>query len=101
MTPNVQWVHLDSTACEGEVSEEIPGVGICIEHDRRVHRATLQPTAYSPSAYAEGTHRDDMLPADALSECYDLYASGAWPAENAEANLDEVMSHLGRLLGRE
>lgn len=33
-----QWAHLDDTLCEGEVSEEIPGQGICLDHDRRVKR---------------------------------------------------------------
>lgn len=48
--------------------------------------------------YAEGTHRDDMPPADALAECYDLWVSGAWPDSNALANLEEVMEHVKRLL---
>ena len=48
--------------------------------------------------YPEGTDRDDMLPGDALQECYDLWVSGAWPDVNAEANLEEVMMHVKRLL---
>ena len=51
------------------------------------------------NAYPEGTHRDDMSPIDALIECYDLWASGAWPESNSGPNLDETMDHLGRLLG--
>lgn len=49
-------------------------------------------------AYPENTHREDMEPADALRESYDLWASGAWPDSNAEANLEEVMDHVKRLL---
>ena len=49
--------------------------------------------------YPENTDRDDMAPLDALAECYDLWASGAWPDENAVYNLDEVMAHLSALLG--
>lgn len=53
------------------------------------------PTIAQPQP--EGTHRDDM-PADAaLYECFDLWASGCWPDENAAANLEEVMTHLARL----
>lgn len=48
--------------------------------------------------YPEGTHREDMLAGDALQECYDLWASGAWSDSNAEANLEEVMDHVKRLL---
>lgn len=40
-------------------------------------------------------------PRAALDECYDLWASGAWPDANALANLEEVMCHVGRLLGHE
>ena len=46
----------------------------------------------------EGMHRNDMIPEHALYECFDLWASGAWPVENADANLDEVMEHIARLL---
>jgi hypothetical protein len=49
-------------------------------------------------AYPENTHREDMKPDDALRECYDLWASGAWPDSNAEPNLEEVMDHVKRLL---
>lgn len=100
------WVHATGARageiCNStEISAELPGIGICIDHDRRVNRITLAPEAFKPGAYKEGTHRDDMLPADALSECYDLWASGAWPESNAGPNLDEVMDHLARLFGRE
>ena len=37
-------------------------------------------------------------PRRALSECCDLWGSGAWPESNAGANLDEVMEHVLRLL---
>lgn len=57
-------------------------------------------STYEPKEYPEGTHRDDMDPTDALSECYDLWASGAWPESNSGPNLDETMQHLARLLGR-
>lgn len=50
--------------------------------------------------YPEGTHREDMLSTDALEECYDLWASGAWLDDNVVYNLAEVMSHVGRLIGR-
>jgi hypothetical protein len=46
--------------------------------------------------------RDETLPTysprAALDECFDLWASGAWPDSNAKDNLDEVMAHLERLL---
>jgi hypothetical protein len=42
--------------------------------------------------------RADMSPVDALDECLDLWASGAWPDENAAANLGEVMGYVGELL---
>lgn len=42
----------------------------------------------------------DYDPVLALTECHDLWASGAWPDENAAANLDEVMAHLEKLLFR-
>lgn len=41
-----EWVHyLDTppTVCEGEVSEEVPGLGICLDHDRRVQRQEVEP----------------------------------------------------------
>lgn len=46
----------------------------------------------------EGTHRDDMPAEVALYECFDLWAAGVWEDVNADANLDEVMQHLARLL---
>ena len=48
--------------------------------------------------YPEGTHRDDMRPVDALTECYDMWASGAWDDRNAVYDLAEVMAHVGRML---
>lgn len=53
---------------------------------------------YKPKTYPEGEHRDDMEPMDSLSECYDLWASGAWPDDNALPNLEETMLHIERLL---
>lgn len=47
--------------------------------------------------YPEGTHRNDMAPIDALYECLDMWARGAWSDENAVSNLDEVMAHLNRM----
>lgn len=46
----------------------------------------------------EGTHRDDMSPERALYECLDLWGGGAWRDSEAPANLDEVMTHIARLL---
>ncbi len=37
-------------------------------------------------------------PREALAECHDLWANGAWPDTNAADNLTEVMDHVGRLL---
>lgn len=34
--PEKWWVHLGGDPCFGEISQELPGVGIC-EHDRRVN----------------------------------------------------------------
>lgn len=34
----------------------------------------------------------------ALRECYDCWASGAWPDSNAIANLEETMLHVAKLL---
>ena len=48
--------------------------------------------------------RDDLLPTyrpeKALQECYDLWASGAWPDSNAQYNLEEVMGHIENLLNK-
>lgn len=46
----------------------------------------------------EGAHRDDVAAERALYECFDLWAAGCWPDENALANLEEVMAHIARLL---
>lgn len=46
--------------------------------------------------YPEDTNRADMVPADALQECFDLWASGAWPDEVLADGLREVMHHLLR-----
>lgn len=54
-----------------------------------------------PGDEPEPVDRDDMPPLDALTECLDLWGSGAWPDENAVYNLDEVMQHVDRLVGRE
>lgn len=54
------------------------------------------PDANQP--HAEITHRDDMSPLDALTECHDMWASGAWDDRNAVYNLEEVMAHVRRLL---
>lgn len=36
---NNEWVHtIGGTPCTGEVSEELPNIGICVEHDQRVRR---------------------------------------------------------------
>jgi len=40
----------------------------------------------------------DYNPEMALVECHNLWASGAWPDENAIGNLEETMSHIGHLL---
>lgn len=94
------WVHATGEGagevCNStDISAEVPGTGICVDHDRRVNRVTLAPEAYRGGAYPEGTRRRDMLPADALNECYDQWHSGP------SLNCAEVMSHVGRLLGRE
>lgn len=47
-------------------------------------------------ATPEGTHRDDMEPIQALAECFDLWASGAWDSRNAEYDAEEVRRHLDR-----
>lgn len=57
-------------------------------------------SGYVPNRYPEDTHRDDMAPLDALSECWDLWGSGAWIDENAVYNLEEVMGIVAKLLGR-
>jgi hypothetical protein len=40
-----------------------------------------------------------MSAMDALSECYDLWAGGAWDDRNAVYDLAEVMDRVGKLLG--
>lgn len=35
--PEKSWQHLDGSVCDSEVSQELPGVGICEDHDRRVN----------------------------------------------------------------
>jgi hypothetical protein len=52
----------------------------------------------APASYPEGTHRDDMSPRDALIECYDLWASGAWDDRNAVYDLAEVMGLINHLV---
>lgn len=47
------------------------------------------------------SHRDDMTPEDALEDCYDAWACGAWEQRNDTANLAEVMRHLARLFDKE
>lgn len=42
----------------------------------------------------------DYDPLQALRECHNLWASGAWPDENAVYNLEEVMQHVYSLLNR-
>ena len=37
-------------------------------------------------------------PIEALRECFDLWASGAWPDSNAEPNLAETMEHISGLI---
>lgn len=98
---NEVWIHYvgenAGEVCDSlSISQELPGIGYCEEHDRQVRRVTLSPDAYRPNAYPEGTTRNDMLPADALNECYTQWHDGV-----ANLNLAEVMKHVGRLLGRE
>lgn len=52
---------------------------------------------FQPTPSPEGTLRDDMVPVEALYECWDLWGAGAWDDRNAEYNLAEVMEHLTRL----
>ena len=33
-----------------------------------------------------------------LQDCYDSWASGAWPESNAQANLDYVMSFIETII---
>lgn len=47
---------------------------------------------------ARDTAHPDYDPRVALAECHDLWASGAWPDDNAIPNLGEVMLHVERLV---
>lgn len=51
--------------------------------------------------YPSDTNREDMAPRDALTECLDLWGSGAWDDRNAVYDLAEVMGHVQRLLDTE
>lgn len=51
-----------------------------------------------PDWEAEPIDRMDMPPLEALRECYDLWASGAWRDDNAVYDLGEVMGYVNRLL---
>lgn len=42
------------------------------------------------------TSRQGGDPREALIECYDLWASGAWQDDNAVENLREVMQHVAQ-----
>lgn len=67
------------------LAEAMERIAVLIEYD---------PS--QPHVEPEFEHRDDMPADDALWECYDLWASGAWDDRNAEYNLEEVEQHLAR-----
>ena len=67
------------------LAEQMERVAVLIDY---------QPTQPHPAPEVE--HRDDMAAPDALWECYDLWASGAWDDRNAEYHLEEVEQHLAR-----